>query len=383
MKKVLLDGFYGHNNLGDDYILYSIVDSISETECSNIIIICDENYTGYEWLYEKYPAISFTQTKMQHTKDFFENLDGWIIGGGGLFPQEHTKWLLKKLMLIKFAQRFGVKIIIHGVEINPVKRKINLLLWDYIRKSCDFVSLRNSDSKKNFKKLVNVQSYSDVTFALETDAEQKNDFFTLHDELSKLYNVWALAMPWSTEELEQEHYKKRYCKLIMQIVSTINKSEIMPVFVPFYDENDNKLIKDIVKKLNRNYVICDQNYLVEEKRQVFLHAKKCFCMRYHSVLFALYNSKNFIAISYSPKTSELLKEYGLYDYCIEFGIRSTNFFYKEFDMEDEEFYALTEKNISQEKLLEISDMLKKKAQFGKKQLKDWIDEKNEKSSLFC
>ena len=190
-------------------------------------------------------------------------------------------------------------------------------------------------------------------------------------------------MPWSTEELEQEHYKKRYCKLIMQIVSTINKSEIMPVFVPFYDENDNKLIKDIVKKLNRNYVICDQNYLVEEKRQVFLHAKKCFCMRYHSVLFALYNSKNFIAISYSPKTSELLKEYGLYDYCIEFGIRSTNFFYKEFDMEDEEFYALTEKNISQEKLLEISDMLKKKAQFGKKQLKDWIDEKNEKSSLYC
>lgn len=33
MKRVLLDGFYGHNNLGDDYILYSIVDSISETRC--------------------------------------------------------------------------------------------------------------------------------------------------------------------------------------------------------------------------------------------------------------------------------------------------------------------------------------------------------------
>ena len=97
MKKVLLDGFYGHNNLGDDYILYSIVDSISETECSNIIIICDENYTGYEWLYEKYPAISFTQTKMQHTKDFFENLDGWIIGGGGAFSAGAYKMVIKEI----------------------------------------------------------------------------------------------------------------------------------------------------------------------------------------------------------------------------------------------------------------------------------------------
>lgn len=30
MKRVLLDGFYGHNNLGDGYILYSIVDKYIE-----------------------------------------------------------------------------------------------------------------------------------------------------------------------------------------------------------------------------------------------------------------------------------------------------------------------------------------------------------------
>lgn len=384
MKRILLDGFYGQDNLGDDYILYSIVDSISNTECSCIDIICEENYKGYDWLYAEYPGIKFTQTKMQHTKEFFKNIDGWIIGGGGLFPQENTKWLLKKLMLIQFAKLCGVKVIIYGVEINPVKRKINLKIWDIIRKSCDFVSLRNSASKSNFKKLDNVQSYSDVTFALKTKAEKEEDFLESHSELVKPYNVWALAMPWSTEELMQEHYKKRYDILIMQIVKVINDNEIMPVFVPFYAGNDNKMIRDIAEKLNKNYVICDdEKYLIEERRKIFMYAKKCFCMRYHSVLFALYNSKNFTAISYSPKTSELLKECGLYDYCIEFGIRSSNFFYKEFDMDEKRFQMLAQNSINPEKLKEVSDILKKKAELGKKQLRDWIDEKNEKGSLYC
>lgn len=29
MKSILIDGFYGADNLGDDYILYSIVNTIS------------------------------------------------------------------------------------------------------------------------------------------------------------------------------------------------------------------------------------------------------------------------------------------------------------------------------------------------------------------
>ena len=105
-------------------------------------------------------------------------------------------------------------------------------------------------------------------------------------------------------------------------------------------------------------------------------------MRYHSVLFALYNSKDFTAISYSPKTSELLRECDLYDYCIEFGIRSSNFFYKEFDIDGEKFQILTQNSIKQEKLKEISDTLKEKAELGKKRLRDWIDEKDEKGSLY-
>lgn len=97
MKRILLDGFYGQDNLGDDYILYSIVDSISNTECSCIDIICEENYKGYDWLYAEYPGIKFTQTKMQHTKEFFKNIDGWIIGGGGAFSAGKYKMVIKEI----------------------------------------------------------------------------------------------------------------------------------------------------------------------------------------------------------------------------------------------------------------------------------------------
>lgn len=52
-------------------------------------------------------------------------------------------------------------------------------------------------------------------------------------------------------------------------------------------------------------------------------------------------------------------------------------------MDEERFQILAPSSIKPEKLKEVSDILKKKAELGKKQLRDWIDEKNEKSSLYC
>ena len=52
MKKILLQGYYGEDNLGDDYILLSIIDSLKNID--NIHIDCLVSKNVYNFFMQKY-----------------------------------------------------------------------------------------------------------------------------------------------------------------------------------------------------------------------------------------------------------------------------------------------------------------------------------------
>lgn len=378
MKNILLNGFYGHDNLGDDYILYSILDTISKLHTNKEIcvdITCDPNYRGYGWIKDKYPDLQVGQVHMPCDIKTFRRYDYWIIGGGGLFPKDDGKILLKKLLLMNLAKAAGTKICIYAVEINPVRRSQSLYLWEKIRRKCDFVFLRNQASLDVFKDRKNVWAFSDATFSLITKAEKECQANCKNEKIfSERYTLYALARPWSDRELKNEHIRQRYNTLINQIVKCVEADGNYPVFLPFYKENDLKFIKDVTKKLNCNFMIWNHDE-IEDKRMLFKNAQRCFCMRYHSVLFALYNATPFISLSYSPKTSALLDECGLKSWYVELGIRRTEFFYKEFDIDEKILLGMIEKAKNEteiEKLRLIQHDLIQKAGIASDRLKKWL-----------
>lgn len=374
MKSILIDGFYGADNLGDDYILYSIVNTISNTKPDSVIVKCNANYKGYEWLYKEYKNIRFNQSEIGHTPGIFEKIGFWIIGGGGLFPQENTIVLLKKLLLIWLARICGTRVIIYGVEINPVSKFRNKILWDLIRRSVDRVMLRNESSKNNFLIKEKVESYSDVIFSLVTSDERTPDEGFYSKKLGNEYNVWAVAMPWSEKELETPHFDNRYKKLLHQFTKEINRAGKPVAFIPFMKNRDSKMISDMIKNINVPWEIYGDDYSVSRKRLIFEKAEICYCMRFHSLLFALYFGTDFKCISYSPKSSELLKELDLYDHCQEIGIRKSDFFKEEFDLDDTKLDIFFESNCNSKAIIKASEVLKQKSKMGSNILEKWIGE---------
>ena len=354
--RVLIDGFYGNDNLGDDYILYSILNTISKVsksrqDCIDVDVICNKEYNGYEWISKIFKNINFSMVSMPHSVHNFRRYTHWIIGGGGLFPKEQTDVLVKKYILTCVAKIAGTKIVIYGVEINPIKKKTSRMLWDMIRRNCDFVYLRNLESLQVFDRRDNVKSFADVTFALKTAEESdKTDI----EQFKKInYTLYAVAMPWSDDELSLSKYQKRYWRLVDLIVEYISQDANYPVFIPFYSGKDQKMINDIINKLDKEYKVIQDNR-IGIKRLYFKYAKKCICMRFHSVLFSLYNATAFFAISYSPKTTSVLQENGLENICVELGVRSSEFFYKEFDVDESKFWQKVNQLNSPENLEKIA-----------------------------
>lgn len=394
MKKILLQGYYGEDNLGDDYILLSIIDSLKNID--NIHIDCLVSKNVYNFFMQKYKYITFFEknksriyNQLIHCKLIIKN-DYWIIGGGGLFPTENIKALFVYTFKIILASILKKKVILYGIEINSMEKNMSKSLWKAITNMVDFISTRNMQTKNL---LINLNStftkkvfnYSDVTFALQTEKE----FFT-QDSISDIkhfsglptpYILWGLAMPWNPTELETAHYQERYEMLCNQIAKIcdyfINYTH---VFLPFYYNSDIAFIGDVIKKIKSPYLIIDKKSSInlDEKRLIFKYADFCFCMRYHSVLFALYHEKPFFSISYSPKTSWFLREYSLDDRFVEIGVRQNDFFMKEFDIDTP---VLVEKaikaisfNANDEKAIRnASQHAKHLAYLGKKQLLDWLD----------
>lgn len=86
MSNILIKGFYGQNNLGDDYILYSILDTLNSTgnHKVNIISAGDANYSN---LFTKFDNLECHLIPRENWRRFSKlslllKCNRWIIGGG-------------------------------------------------------------------------------------------------------------------------------------------------------------------------------------------------------------------------------------------------------------------------------------------------------------
>ena len=84
---------------------------------------------------------------------------------------------------------------------------------------------------------------------------------------------------------------------------------------------------------------------IDAKRALYKNATLAISMRFHSIAFAMYHAVPLIGICYAPKAKQLMKEYGLADFSIEYGIRKNEFFYEVFDIDENELDRVKQKVI--------------------------------------
>jgi len=386
MKKVLIKGYYGYENLGDDFILYTLLDTLSSVGKFDVTVVsAGDKYTE---LFNGFPNLNCSVMtkkwrKFSKIKELIRN-DYWIIGGGGLFPSESSADFNSLLSEIKLARFFHTKVCIYGIDINSITKKENKKIWKEISQCVEFIVCRNRRTYNLLKEIdcKNIIKSSDITFSVETPIEKENNTECLKKincEQQK-YILWAIPMPWFNNEYKEEVHGERYKKLVTDIQKAANQEcnkELKHVFLPFYYDMDMKIISDIVKGIDGEYVICDKakELTIEEKRQLFKFAKACVSMRFHGVMFSLYHQTPVAIISYSNKTSDVIKEYGLQGDLIEYGIRPNADFYSEFDLQSDKLNQIISTivmNKTQTDYATISAKLKENAVQAKKILQDWL-----------
>lgn len=121
-----------------------------------------------------------------------------------------------------------------------------------------------------------IYGYADVTYAL-SDAQDE-----VIEKYGDGYVLWALAMPWGDNELNDPCVRKRYDLLVGEIRETIQRlSGVVDsqLFIPFYYDSDIRFIQDVTGGIECETLIVNENDLpLPQKRILFKHARHAIVM---------------------------------------------------------------------------------------------------------
>lgn len=290
MKKVVISGYYGFENFGDEISLQVIVNNLKENGIDITVLSSNPELTSTENGVNSF----YTFSVFDIIKQLFVS-DVLISGGGSLFQDKTSiKSFLYYIFVVLVAKILGKKVVIFSQGFAPLRCKFLEAILSLVLKNVDYVSVRDEESKCYLQSLgVKAQSFADSAWALDKNRVIKRSKVVV--QLREWHNF-------SDEKIEI------LAKLISQKYKT-TKIEILP----FQEAKDLGVCEKLYEALKGN--VLDVQVLrglsTKEITDTIASSYSLIAMRYHACLLGLKHGVHILALSYDEKVTNLSKKFNI------------------------------------------------------------------------
>lgn len=302
---ILMSGYFGFDNSGDDAILKAIVKDILDYNPEARVKVLSNNPDKTENLCDVSAANRFK------IRDVIRSLKGTdiLVSGGGSLLQDvtSTRSLLYYLALMKLAFLFKKPVMVYANGIGPVNKAFNRRLVKRVLNRVDFITLRDEDSRKCLEEMgvnnVNIRVTADPVFTLEAASKDRVEIIFENEEIPKDKPLVGISVRhWKNDELLINEISK-------SIISILNNKEISVVLIPMHYPEDLKISQLILDRVNNPAChLLQAKYNVEELMGVIGELELMVAMRLHSLIYAATQITPMLGMVYDPKVDSLLKE---------------------------------------------------------------------------
>lgn len=292
-QKIVISGYYGFNNFGDEAVLSVLVNSLKNSGLENITV------------FSKNPKLT---KKFYDVKTcFYFNIFGLIyniltsdvlISGGGSLLQDVTsvKSLIYYLFVICTGLFFHKKVIIFAQGIGPVKNRLMQKITAAVLKKCSYVTVRDEKS-------LNLLGQWGVKADLVSDP-------VWNIKLGTKYSHRGIGIQLRKWDGLTE---KMYLDLV-KYVAEFYRDKIIFIYalqesldLKICDRFEEELLK-INPDLHTHVVTNRATFEIVES---FSHLDELIAMRYHACLIGLKYGTRVLPIVYDQKVEKLADEFGL------------------------------------------------------------------------
>ncbi len=301
---VLMSGYYGFNNSGDEAILISVHKNI-ENLGDNIDIVVLSN-SPVETL-EKYGFDVVYRFSLIKVLKALKNCDLLLSGGGSLLQDTtSTRSLMYYLSIILTAKMFRKKVMLYANGIGPVSKKTNRRMVKWVVSKADLITLRENSSYEDLRSMgvknEKVFVTADPVFTMDSISKDKALNLLKKANIPTDKPIMGVSVRnWKN----QDNFIKFFAKVCDEVSEKFNKTI---VFIVMHQPNDVKVSEKVQSCMkNKSYILKDL-YSPYELIGMISLMDYILSMRLHTLIFAARMNIPLIGFSYDPKIEYYLEK---------------------------------------------------------------------------
>jgi polysaccharide pyruvyl transferase CsaB len=306
-KTILISGYYGFGNAGDEAILAAMMQQFKEQIPGVRIIVLSETPKSTS---EQFGIESFSRTDFRGIFRLMSETDVFVSGGGGLV-QDSTGFntVLYYLGLVEMAKLRGKKVMLYAQGLGPVNLKSSRMVARFIMNQADVITYRDEKSKLLSEKLKitkpPIHVTADPVFALHPPSPEILQPIVEKEGLNtEKFKLGISVRPWESEV--------DYIELLALLADSYIKENDAEVFIfPFQESQDMEICEKLRNKMQSPARIIPRNYSIPEMLGLMGKMDMIAGMRLHALIFSIIQGVPCIGISYDPKVSILMGMMGL------------------------------------------------------------------------
>lgn len=304
MQRILISGYLGFDNFGDEALLYVLIKDLlnSGFRREEITVISNnpdltKNLHGVNSIPRLNPFSFFATLFFSRT----------IIFIGGLF-QDKTSFrsFFYYFLQAFFAVFFGKEIVLYGAGIGPLQRKISKILFDFVAKYVYLITVRDQYSSNLTPWRGRIPVTCDPVWSIDVD-------FSFQDSIKEInWNMPIIGISMRNDKYLKGQYLIYIADKLSRVLVGMKDWQVilvpcMPAFdLPILYELRNQILKK-VSASERIFLIENFHYFsVEQQAGILASCDVMVGMRYHALLVPLAQGKPVFGLIYDQKVKSLL-----------------------------------------------------------------------------
>ena len=287
MTKVVISGYYGFGNFGDETILSILVNHLKSLNADITVLSGNIEYT------KKHNSVNaINRFDIKNVAKIIKSSDILISGGGSLLQDATSlKSLIYYLFIIALGVLYNKKVLIFAQGIGPIKNRFAKVMTRFLIKQCYYVSVRD---EKSFELLKTWDIASDLV---------PDPVFSIDVEQRKGEAIGVQLRNFNGVNIS-------FLQNLAQFINSKFSDNIIKIF-SLQESYDFDLCKNFEQMLKNTNPNIKTEIITENIIENITDLEYLFGMRFHALLIAVKAGVKSCAINYDIKVENFAKEYNL------------------------------------------------------------------------
>ena len=304
MYNILISGYYGFNNIGDESILRTVIDNLRKRlpDIDITVLSQDPAQTA-----EKYAVKAARRMSLWDILRSVWQCDLLLSGGGSLLQDATSgRSILYYLFILRLAQLLGRQTFIYSQGIGPISAPRNRRLTARVLRRADGIVVRDVKSRDLLLELGVPADLVHVTADPVIRVKKADPALGLEilEREGCPRRTDRLTVGWAVKSRGPDRaFLRQVERCILWLKEEYGADSVL---IPFFHDEDLKVCEAVAHGLDGGAGCLRQKYLSEETLSIIGCMDVLVGVRLHALIYAAVMGVPMIGVSYDPKVDSFL-----------------------------------------------------------------------------